>query len=306
LGPKLVPTCGALWGIYAHAVAGNWARGVTNLEHLVGRRFDLVKRYHDFSGTGGNGAFPDAYEKQLGADRNRILYFAWESRDYARGTKFAWRDIAAGRYDQTVLIPEARRIKAWGLPVFLDFDHEMDGSTRRGQGSPADYVAAYRHIHDVFAKQHVRNVVWVWTSTGTIADTARIAAMYPGDSYVDWVGYDPYNFYKCNGTKWKDPATTINRFYRWLESHHHGNKPFLLAEYGSSPDPADPAAKARWYADFVPALQALPNIKAVMQFDSASMSATKKCDVQITSGPGTLQAFTKAGHNPYVRVDIAP
>ncbi|MGS2617097.1 hypothetical protein ACVCAH_21615 [Micromonospora sp. LZ34] len=49
---KLVPFCGAWWWMYSPADAGDgWdhGRAVAEVEAQVGRKFDIVHRYHDFS-----------------------------------------------------------------------------------------------------------------------------------------------------------------------------------------------------------------------------------------------------------------
>lgn len=300
LNDKLVPSCGALWGIYAPSAPGqDWVTPFTDIERRIGRTFDIVKRYHDWSNSGDNGQFPDPSERALGGHGARILYFAWTSNIYANGSHVMWRDIAEGKYDASVIVPEARRIQSWSLPVFLDFDHEMDGQDRIKDGDPADYVAAYRHIHDVFVLNGVTNVIWVWTPTGWLGNAARIATFYPGDVYVDWIGYDPYNFYQCNGSVWQTSAQIISPFYNWLMENRHGNKPYLLAEYGSTDNPADPAALPNWYRTFAATVRDFPNIKAVIQFDAATSSA---CDFRITRSAAVLDAFASSAQSPYVNI----
>jgi hypothetical protein len=291
--------CGVLWGVYttqASATEG-WARPFTRLEGDIGRRFDLIKRYHDWSNSGGSGQFPDQYERELGASGQRTLYFAWTSNVWSKGTITSWRSIASGRHDRSVIVPAARRIKAWGKPVFLDFDHEMDGYTRTANGSPADYVAAYRHIRRVFDRVGVPNVIWAWVPTGTMANAERIKAMYPGDRFVDWLGYDPYNFHRCNGSSWESPTQSLRPFYDWLGAHISDRKPVLLGEYGSVSDPTDPDRVEQWYAGVSGALASMRRIRAVMQWSSQTSAA---CDFRITRDPQALRGFRKAGRAPYV------
>lgn len=292
-----VPTCGLLWGIYSSpSAAADWVTGVTDVEQVTGQRYDIVKRYHDWSNAGANGVFPDAAEHELGADGRRLLFVAWTSNIFGTGTSAAWRDIATGGYDESVIIPAAQRLKAWGHPVFLDFDHEMDAAARYANGTKAEYVAAYRHIHDVFTAQGARNVIWVWTPTGHLANAARIAAMYPGEEYVDWVGFDPYNFYACRGGAWKDPATTIGGFYQWLLDSGYGDKPFMLAEYGSAPHPGDPSAKGAWYAALGDALADRPNIRAAIVFNSY-----KACDFRVSADSSSAAGYAELARHPHIR-----
>ena len=299
---NLVPNCGVLWGGYIKpgSVPGtnNWQNAYTGMESRVGRRFDIVKRYHDFSNAGGNGAFPDAAERALAA-QGRIPHFAWVSKNYSTGAVAKWADIAAGRYDAAVVDPVARRLKAYGEKVFLDFDHEMDGVTRSGNGTPASYAAAYRHIHARFDALGVTNVVWVWVPTGYLGNQAKIAGSYPGDAYVDWIGYDPYNFASCHGGSWRDYEAVISGFYDWLMARGHGDKPFMLAEYGSVAHHADARARAAWFRGQVAALKKHPNIKAIQLFNSSDGGS---CDAEISRDAAALDAWGDSGRDPYFNV----
>jgi hypothetical protein len=302
LSAKLVPSCGVLWGIYTKPTGSEgWEKAFTNLESSTDRQFDIVKRYHDWSNQGGNGQFPDKYEQALGASGDRILYFAWVSNLWSSGSHVMWKDIAAGKYDDSVILPQAARFKAWKKPVFMGYDHEADGATRTSFGSAADYVAAYRHIHDVLQGAGVTNVVYVYNPTGYLGNEAKIAAMYPGDKYVDWIAYDPYNFYLCHKTSWKAPLATFSAFYNYLKNAGLGDKPFMLGEYGTGNDPSHPAAMGDWYAQVAPALEKLPNIKAAIMWNSTVSG--QNCDFRLGVSPHTLQGFADSGMADSVQTD---
>jgi len=301
---NLVPSCGALWGVYnpigAMPGATNWSTAITSLESRVGSTFDLVKRYHDFSNRGSSGAFPDSHERAL-AGGGRIPFISWVSKNYSTGADMRWADVAAGRYDAAVVDPVARRLKSYGGKVFLDFDHEMDGRMRVNDGTPADYVAAYRHIRERFDAIGVRNVVFVWTTTGYLGNEAKIRASYPGDAYVDWIAYDPYNFGVCHDTAWESFDDSIDTFYDWLMANGHSDKPFMLGEYGSAPDPRDPYRRAAWFRGQVAGMKSHPNIKAVMYYNSHG-SCSASTSSSISKDPAALDAFGAVGRDPYFRV----
>ena len=51
------------------------------------------------------------------------------------------------------------------MPIALSFGHEMNGNWYpwgTAQTTAAEFVAAWRHIHDVFARAGATNVIWVW------------------------------------------------------------------------------------------------------------------------------------------------
>jgi mannan endo-1,4-beta-mannosidase len=112
--------------------------------------------------------------------------------------------IAAGQYDD-YLRSYADAVRSFGHKVILGFGHEMNGNWYSWgfKHTPAAvFVAAWRHIVDVFRQQNAQNVIWMWTinivhpGSGEIANPAR---WWPGSSYVTWIGMDGY-YYKPSWT----------------------------------------------------------------------------------------------------------
>jgi hypothetical protein len=288
-----VPACGVLWGMYLKPAPAKpqWRGHYPAVEKRIGRRLDIVKRYVDWQ----HGiTFPDTSDTRLAAGGKRILDFSWNSVNYATGQKVSWKSIASGRWDASVIRPEARRLKHFHHKVFLDFDHEFDGAMDRPLGSPAQFVKAYRHIHRVLHRAGVHNVIWTWVVTGYLGNRAKIRAGWPGAKYVNWVGYDPYNFVQCHQAKWQSPMQTIGPFYRWLR-HQPGirRKPVMLGEYASAFGPS----VGHWYASIASTLRRLPRIKAVMQWSARVSNA---CDYVLTSNSAALRGFRASSHSAYV------
>jgi mannan endo-1,4-beta-mannosidase len=106
--------------------------------------------------------------------------------------------ISQGNYDP-YLSSYAEAVRAYGHPVILSFGHEMNGDWSTWgyrHTSSAVFVAAWRHIVDVFRALGANNVTWLWT-VNIINDTAkgtipRPNPWWPGSSYVNWVGIDGY------------------------------------------------------------------------------------------------------------------
>jgi glycosyl hydrolase family 26 len=289
---KYAPKCGALWGVYT-LQDGNPEQSIRRLESKVGRKFDLTSRFHDFSDSLTQGQFPDVYERRVGPGSR--LFISWQARVSSTNKDLQWRAIANGSYDRFVN-SAATRVKAYGQPVFIAFDAEFD--TNPNKGTPADYVAAYRHVFNVFKAKGVTNVAWAWVTSGYTGagNGAKILQGYPGDAYVDWVGYDPYNFYRCNGTGWKTFGEKVTPTYNWLISHGLGKKPFLLSEYGTQYDTANPARSKAWHSGIPAALKNLPNLKALIRFDANGYFGSKKCNFYIKNGgTASLNDFAAGG-----------
>jgi Glycosyl hydrolase family 26 len=152
--------------------------------------------------------------------------------------------IAAGQYD-SYLNAYAKAVRSYGHPVILSFGHEMNGnwySWGYQHTSPQTFVAAWRHIVNLFRGLGVRNVTWMWTvnimASGGIPSPAP---WWPGKAYVNWVGLDGY-YYKASWTFTSLFGPTIGAV-RELTS-----APILIAETGASPAEGQSAKIANLFA----------------------------------------------------------
>jgi hypothetical protein len=118
-------------------------------------------------------------------------------------------------------------------------------------------------------------------------------SLYPGNAYVSWIGWDPYNFASCRSEGWKNFNQTIDPMYQWLESNGYGDKPFILPEYGTVQNSGTPSAAAGWFSQIPAALATHPNIKALLAWNDKA----GKCNETIV-GPGEMSAFAAAGKTP--------
>jgi beta-mannanase len=109
------------------------------------------------------------------------------------------RDIAAGTYD-SYITSIADAAKAFGAPVIMRFAHEMNanwypwGSVNGN--TPAQYIAAWRHVVHIFNARGAANAEWLWTPNKhgpKSGGSCNLCAWYPGDSYVTFTGVDGYN-----------------------------------------------------------------------------------------------------------------
>ncbi|MFF9341085.1 glycoside hydrolase family 26 protein [Streptomyces sp. NPDC014773] len=300
---RLVAPCGAWWGAYIpYDRDGSLTRPVHAFERKTGRRLDLVYTYHDMSGNALDGTLLTEEERELG--RDRLLMLAWESTVWKEPhhagwteTQLGWRNIASGRYDAEIIDPQIRRVKAYGKKVFLSFDQEVDARIKEGAGTPAEYVAAYRHLHDRFRRLGADNVVWVWTVSGYLGMAEEMKRLYPGDRYVDWIGMDQYNYYRCHGTDtWRDFDASQRPTYDWLRENVSDRKPIMLAEFATAPDPENPERQRDWYARIPEVAPTLPEAKAYVHWNRPVPGPG--CDLTVDSGAG-LDGYRTAGRAPY-------
>jgi hypothetical protein len=207
------------------------------------------------------------------------------------------RDIAAGRYDDSIAA-WARGAKAWGKPFFLILDVEMNGPWEPygpvNGNTPADFIGAWRHIHDVFASVGATNVTWVWCpNVDPRKHFVPYADLYPGDRYVDWTGLDGYDF---DGTA----------SFSWLFSSSYATllklaptKPVMLSQVGAE----EVTGKAAWITDALEKQlpQHFPRVKAVLWFNWRIFEHGRWLNWEIESSPAAQSAFRAAIASPYYR-----
>ena len=95
-------------------------------------------------------------------------------------------NIVSGARDAEITLL-GEYIKEVGNPVFLRIGYEFDGSWN-GYDT-ALYVQAFRRIMDRLRAEGVDNVISVWQSSGFNNNQSSLLQWYPGDDYVDWLGY---------------------------------------------------------------------------------------------------------------------
>jgi hypothetical protein len=285
------PNCGAWWGAALDSTQQTLPVKVRSFEKSTGRRLDIVHTYHRWYES-----FPTQSEKSLAA-QGHLMFFNWEPVDSA-GHYLSWQRIAAGSEDATI-DAEAARLKSLGVDVLVSFSHEPEKNFRQ-HGSAADFAAAFRHVVDRVRAAGGTDVRWVWNVMGLTNQVwlDRYRTMWPGDSYVDWVAWDPYNWSSCRKRAWQDFTGTVRPFYDWLQANGFGSKPFMLAEYGTVERPGNPSGKSDWYAGIPNALKQLPQLRALVYFNLPAPPAN--CDWLITTSRRARTGFgTLAGSEPF-------
>ena len=213
----------------------------------------------------------------------RIPLVNWEPHhiDFAR--------IIDGSLDATI-VARAKGAKGLGQKFFLDFAAEMNGDEAWSGNNAKLYVAAYRHIHEIFVAAGATNVVWAWCPNVTDTEGGNRTTMdyYPGDAYVDWTGVDGYNWGTTNGG-WQTFQQVFKDIYPLLAAK---KKPIMIGEMSSAEAGGD---KGKWIDQIIPTLHTdFPLIKCVVWFD-----INKEADWRISSSPAAEAAFIRMAKDPY-------
>jgi hypothetical protein len=172
--------------------------------------------------------------------------------------------IASGASDSYVS-SVAAAARAWGQPILLRYAHEMNGnwypwSASVNGNTPASYVAAWRHVHDIFTAAGASNVLWVWAPNA--GGPTPVNQVYPGDAYVDIIGMDGYN--RGNGTTgYQAPSSVFSSLFSTVRALAP-SKPVLITETGTSEQAGN---KAAWLEQLFTYVHAQAGLIGVVYFD---------------------------------------
>jgi endoglucanase len=234
---------------------GSSSQKIAALETQIGHTFDISLHYDAWTAN-----FPSSDES---TDRavGRIPEVGWKC-----GVSDA--TVASGGAD-AVIAPRAAQMAAYGHPIFLRFDWEFnlpyamanrticaDASDTGGYFDPTNFIAAWRHIHDLFVAAGATNVAFVWNPTVGGTDATPY---WPGDAYVDWVGIDAFD------TSGKGIVTTLNVPYAKYATMGNGLHPVMVGETGglqsNQPTYLDAASRTILAQNF-------PLVRAISYFDA--------------------------------------
>ena len=295
------PTKGAFMGAYVGAGPDTEPDSqseelYTNEEVLIGRRWVIDNRFYDDSTDWVND------RTKWDISQHIVPLVTW----MPVGDGDPLDEYIAGQHDAYVT-QEAQEAKALGpnVQILLRWGHEMNGNWYPWSGSlsggdddggtntgPAKYIAAWKHVHDIFVQVGATNVVWVWCIN--VADVPQVdwnhwTNYYPGDDVVDWVGLDAYNWGSssscCVWTTFEDLVSAPYQDYV-------GKKPMMLPETASAEVGGN---KAAWIADMQTQLKTVyTGIQGVVWFD-----INKETDWRIASSQSSLAAYKAMASDPY-------
>ncbi|MDP9987611.1 hypothetical protein J2S98_002778 [Arthrobacter oryzae] len=254
---------------------------------LAGEIPSVVMSYKDFLQA------PPITELDAVRSRGATPLVTWEPWAWGGGVDqpaYSLARITAGDFD-AYISQWGQSLAGWGKPVMLRFAHEMNGNwypwAEGVNGNQAgEYVAAWRHVHDVVAATGASNVQWVWSPNVPYWGSTDLAGLYPGAGYVDIVALDGYNWGTSQTwSSWVSPVDLFAPGISQLRSLAPG-KPVLIAETASS---ELGGSKASWNTDLVSYLAAQPDVMGFVWFHMQ-----KETDWRINSSDSSASAFKSA------------
>ncbi|MDR3685492.1 MAG: glycosyl hydrolase [Coriobacteriia bacterium] len=199
--------------------------------------------------------------------------------------------------DDAYLNSFAKAAKSYGKTVWLRPFHEMNGDWypwgTTGANTPAALIAAYRHVHDIFAEQGATNVKFVWCPNVDY----DVASFYPGDAYVDYAAMDGYN----NGSPWRSFSEVFGATYDQVAAITP--KPIFIAETSCV---EGGSGKAAWISDMFDAIaQRYTRIDGVCWFD-APLTSDWRVDTSASSVSALNSGFTSLAYRQIAAPSLLP
>lgn len=199
------------------------------------------------------------------------------------------QDVIAGEYDAEIT-KWAEDARDFGHPFFLRLWWEMNGTWfnwGRDECTGAEYIAAWRHFHDLVRAAGADNVTFVWSPNAVYpsgglpyhdnpfgSEVQGFDSMYPGDDYVGWVGVDGYTGQNPNlQLGFRTSQAVFLETYE-LFGAHCPDKPIAIcetacSEWATAEGGPAPPKKAEWIRQMleytVPFV--MPRIQMVLWFN---------------------------------------
>ncbi len=257
---------------------------IINLEDSLHTAFPIIHIYSAW-GSKDEEAFPKTQVKAI-LELGSIPMITWEPwlSDFdadkfpgipapEKRDKNCMAAIAKGTYD-SYLKQWAEDAKAVGKPIMVRMGHEMNDPYRYPWGpqnnKPKDYVAGWKHVHDVFTSAGATNVIWIWSPHPAYG---YFDAFYPGSAYVDYVSVGILNYgTAATWSKWWTFDQMFGQHYAALDTF---KKPIMISEFGSLDVGGD---RAKWFADALHDMPVkYPSVKSIIFFHySADKTTTDK------------------------------
>ncbi len=245
--------------------------------------------------------FPTAEMERI-RSHGSIPFFSWASQSTPAKPdqpEFQLSDVIEGHHDAYIR-EWAEAAKAWGHPFFLRFNWEMNGnwfawSEGLNGNKAGEYVAAWRHVHDIFKEVGATNATWVWCpNVDPEHQFQKLASLYPGDEYVDWTGLDGYNWgtNPARPDRWRSFNELFRPTYEEITTTIAPSKPLIISEVGSS---EYGGSKAQWIADALHAASTeYPQLRGLLWFEKYDDGM----DWPIESSPEAASAFAAGIQSP--------
>lgn len=192
----------------------------------------------------------------------------WEPWDAATKEGIPCAEILEGKWDSFIQ-KFAETLRSEEKTVYLRFAHEMNGDWYPWSSfliGAENYKAMYRHVKDLFDSLRIRNVRWIYSMNWENKPaTNDYTSSYPGDSYVDYLGIDGYNWGSCHPwSRWTSFHDLFFPLYQKLT--HTYDKEIFITEFSTTAQGGD---KAKWIEKALSDMKQMTRVKGFILFNVA-------------------------------------
>ena len=180
---------------------------------------------------------------------------------------------------------DARKIDG---PILIRPGFEMNGDWFAWGQQPDAFCRAWRHLVCLFREEKADNVIWVWAPNVEWDAEREMTDMdlyYPGDTYVDVVALDGYNF-GDDSNPWHSWMTFDEVYAHSIEKISKYPQPFIISEIGCSHE----SGKLEWMKAFFQNLKSDPRIRGFIYYNYAD-GKNNEPNWLLDSDPGVLELF---------------
>ena len=276
----------------------------------LGRKLSIVRLYYMIGQK-----FTTPKIKQLMSAGTTVL----ASLDVPIGHGITYASIAAGRQDTQILawLTQAEQnAVTYHIPaVYVAFEHEANNPPNHVNGTPAQFIKAWDHIHALAAKAHLNfgtggrlrwALILMHLAYFTVSERPKwslrigfASDYWPGSANVNVVAADGYNRGGCRAhasSKPTQPSVTPGSLFNPVLdfARSHGNKPVFLAEWASAAFSALPGWQAHYIGEMKAYVHANPRLAAVMYWDQhghSELGGYNSCSFAVTGHPQSLTAL---------------
>ncbi|MDD2707729.1 MAG: glycosyl hydrolase [Verrucomicrobiae bacterium] len=316
-----VPEKGAYLGAYIEG--GETEDDITlkkllAFERLSGKPQAIVA----FSSFWGQDEFPAAQIKAI-AEYGAIPLIFWSPwgvpyEETEPQPEYSPARIAAGEFDGYIVewLNNARKTKTpllvdWGLemngdwfpwsPSLQDPREKFNSGSKPLTDSISQFIAAWKRIVDIARREKITNIQWVFHTNNFSFPQAKwntMAAYYPGDDYVDWIGLSAYGMMSCRSS-WQHLYKVLDKPYEELVAVTP-NKPIMLAEWGVGEFPQQ-GNKADFFTTAFEHLKTrYPRLKAAIYWHERWQEPNHLwSNLRINSSPRALNAYRIGIQDPF-------
>jgi Glycosyl hydrolase family 26 len=296
-------------GVWIGEASGKGLRQVHSREQHLGRKFNIVSIYAPHRCD----PWPTALAAAVSA--GYIPMVSWFP------TPFSADAIISGRADSCIksfgnaIASQPGRVLVRPYWEFNDGSQPFSKDSNGTRATADEERQMWQHTIDVLRTTNFFSKASVVWSPGegyyNNGDAWNNPTPYPGDSYVDWVASDSYNFDSSSSwcglhAGWCTFAEAFTHGSyaptytpRGVEHDFRGRKPYLVAETGSLEDPNSPGRKGQWMIDMGSyAKTYMPDLYAIVYFDAAYNGKNWNLD----SSTSSMNGFKTFAHDPYFNV----